>query len=105
VLVANINYPTARLKFHRDKNCSWTRGRRNRGRRLIEINEANREAQVSTLLEQVFGAAQGVNQMWLEVDLQDPRLEEQVPDEIRTRLARRYQRLAKADWEPRHRCG
>jgi hypothetical protein len=96
MLVANINYPTARLKLHRDGDCSWTRGRWDRGRRLIAINEANWKAQVCSILEHMFGAAQGVNQMWVEVDVRDRRLEDRVLHEIRSRLARRDKRLAAA---------
>jgi hypothetical protein len=45
------------------------------------------------------------NQMWIEVDLPDPALEEHVLHKIRERLVERYKQFDKAHWQPCQRCG
>src|SRR5438093_33101 len=98
MLIANINYPCTHFRLRRDEDCPYVQGRH--ARRLVAINTENCDREIDAFRDHTFGATRGVNQMWIELDLQDPALEEQVLYEIRERLVERYKPFGQAEWQP-----
>lgn len=99
-----INYPNSWISFHKGLNCfHFNKG--NKYKRLLEITEVNKDSVIDDLKNKmiVFDSTRNNNDIWLTINLRDPREEEIFADKFLSLLQNHYNRLANSKVQKK--CG
>ena len=105
MIKAYINYPNPHITVHSDAECLRIQQQHKQNQRFIRID-------VITMSEEVkrfetkhyqFGAHREINDMWCEIDLGDPKREQQIIEDIRRLLAVHYSPFKRVEIE-KHIC-
>lgn len=97
-----INYPNTRFRIHRNPACPMIQMHHVPGQRVLsEVNPSNLDSFLLEFREEriQFAAQNGLNDMWVEINLDTPEQELKLVHEVRALIGRRYQPLANADIE------
>ena len=91
MLNAYLNYPNSRVTIHRVAACPTIGQMRKPGQRRVRIDVASRATEMAKF-DGVhrFGARAEVNDMWVVLDLGNPREEAETVADIKRALGRRY---------------
>lgn len=87
-----VNYPNTHITIHEDLSCNSVKQQRKDGQRHIEIKHSTLSDELLKFArkEYQFASEAEFNDMWLAVDLDDPKFEESVVDHILLLLAKHY---------------
>jgi hypothetical protein len=87
-----INYPNPHISLHRKAGCGNIRQQQKAGQRIVHLNIASLSAELKRFKarDYRFGADAQTNDMWLEIDFNDPEFERAVIEYIRRLLAEHY---------------
>jgi hypothetical protein len=87
-----INYPNKRFSVHSDPNCGNIRSHNKKDQRMIDLNLSSLSTELLKFAnnEHQFTSEKAHNDMWMIVNLNDPKLEHAVIDHVWFLLAKRY---------------
>lgn len=92
MLKAYVNYPNPHITAHRDLSCGSIQKMRKPDQRYVRIYIATISAELKRFSnkEYTFAAHSGANDMWIEIDFDDPDFETAVLEHIRRSTGRYY---------------
>jgi hypothetical protein len=94
MIIAYINYPNSRFIIHKRDDCSAIRQHGKSNQRVLQINESNLSQELLKFEKGYkFLPCAAFNDMWLHIELGDPRYEEETILHIHKVLSKRYSRL------------
>jgi len=93
-----INYPNSGFTIHRSASCPQIRVSRKEGQRIIRINVPDQNEIQATFTKKTlkFASTKELNDLWLEISVELPELEDGILSFIRELLGTRYKRLINA---------
>jgi len=99
MLAAYLNYPEHNVTLHCDLSCPEIQKRGKERQRKCQVNRAtaSREMERFASGEHRFGSTSDVNDMWVEVDFDDPEFEKAVVRHICRLLGKRYSWFQQAE--------
>ena len=95
-----VNYPNARASAHSDGSCARIQQEHKRNQRFIDITRSNLSRELARAeFDLEFGSTQGVNDVWLRIDLGDNEFEQAVGKHVLVLLGRRYRPFLRSELE------
>ena len=92
MLYVYLNYPNSRITMHRKADCKQISKMKKEDQRMILINIENKSLEVSKFVncQYKFASKKSLNDMWLEIDLDDPQSEENFVMQLKDLLSNHY---------------
>lgn len=98
MLYVYINYPTGRISVHQDPDCNRIQVMNKADQRVIHIERSNAESLLGKFEDKEikFGSNSQHNDAWLQIELGNVILEENLVKNIQDILGRNYAPLSRA---------
>ena len=92
MLMVYINYPNSRITIHNDDGCPTIQKQHKEGQRVLKLDVATLSGQLERFATNAyrFAANHNENDMWLNVEFDDPVFELAVINYVRKLLGRHY---------------
>jgi hypothetical protein len=105
MLLAYVNYPNAHITTHTNPDCPQVRKRRKAYQRTVSVDLASLSEALTDFASgrYEFGSRQEANDMWLEVEVGDPRFEREIVGFIQRALGNRHVPFSRVEVED-HGC-
>jgi hypothetical protein len=95
MLTVYINYPNPKITVHPGQRSAERRKHCKPGQRVIEVNEETISSELTRFREREyrFNSQSELNDMWIDIDFNDPDFEIAVVSHIRKLIGRHYEPL------------